>query len=238
MEIWKKVQLKQLASASKLEIAYSIALQFFNNLGYEYCAFSMTSHAPATHLNPVHLNNYPHDWNIQYEQNHYSSIDPIVAHCNRSTLPILWDSHSFATTPELWHALEDQGLQHGWSQPVHEPRGAAVGMLSVARSHCRVTAFELYEQLGYSVFICQKLQTLALQLTPGTHPECDNQTHLSPREIEVLKWSAHGKTASDVATILSLSERTVNFHVNSAIKKMGVANKMSAVVAAVKSRMI
>lgn len=238
MEIWKRVQLKQLASAPRLEIAYSIALQFFNNLGYEYCAFSMTSPALETRSNHVNLNNYPHEWNTQYEQNQYSSIDPIVAHCNHSTLPILWDSKTFATAPDLWLALRHQGLQHGWSQPMHDPKSPAVGMLSVARSHCRVSTFEFYEQLGYSVFICQRLQTLALELTSGNHPDCENHTHLSPREIEVLKWSAYGKTASDVATILSLSERTVNFHVNSAIKKMGVTNKMSAVVAAVKSRMI
>ena len=238
MDIWKEVQLKQLAAESKLEVAYSIALQFFNNLGYEYCAFSMTSPTPGQHLTPVSLNNYPNDWNTQYEQNQYHSIDPIVAHCNHSILPILWDSETFGTAPALWHALEDQGMQHGWSQPVHDPGSVAIAMLSLARSHCRITAFELYEQLGYAVFICQKLQTLAIRLTASHHQECIHSSHLSPREIEVLKWSAYGKTASDVASILSLSERTVNFHVNSAIKKMGVANKMSAVVAAVKSRMI
>lgn len=238
MEIWKEVQLKQLAAESTLEIAYSIALQFFNNLGYEYCAFSMTSPNSGQQLTAISLNNYPHDWNTQYKENQFNSVDPIVAHCNHSILPILWDSETFAKAPALWHALNDQGMQHGWSQPVHDPDSVAIGMLSLARSNCRITAFELYEQLGYAVFICQKLQALALRLTTNHKRQCINQSHLSPREIEVLKWSAYGKTASDVATILSLSERTVNFHVNSAIKKMGVANKMSAVVAAVKSRMI
>jgi len=55
---------------------------------------------------------------------------------------------------------------------------------------------------------------------------------LTLREIEVLKWSAEGKTAAEVAMILNVKIRTVNFHISSAIRKMGVNNKMSAVVQA------
>jgi LuxR family transcriptional regulator len=55
---------------------------------------------------------------------------------------------------------------------------------------------------------------------------------LTIREVEVLKWSAAGKTAAEVAMILDLKLRTVNFHISSAIRKMGVTNKTSAVVRA------
>lgn len=55
---------------------------------------------------------------------------------------------------------------------------------------------------------------------------------LTSREIEVLKWSAEGKTAAEVALILNVKIRTVNFHISSAIRKMGVSNKISAVVQA------
>jgi LuxR family transcriptional regulator len=55
---------------------------------------------------------------------------------------------------------------------------------------------------------------------------------LTLREVEVLKWSAEGKTACEVAEILNLSSRTVNFHICSAIQKMGCCNKTSATVRA------
>jgi LuxR family transcriptional regulator len=58
--------------------------------------------------------------------------------------------------------------------------------------------------------------------------------HLSLREVDVLKLAADGKTAYESARILNLSARTVNFHVQSAIEKLGVNNKISAVIAAVK----
>ena len=53
---------------------------------------------------------------------------------------------------------------------------------------------------------------------------------LTTREVEVLKWSAEGKTAAEVALILDLKLRTVNFHIGSAIQKIGASNKTSAVV--------
>jgi len=47
-----------------------------------------------------------------------------------------------------------------------------------------------------------------------------------------LRWSAEGKTASEVGRILCLSERTVNFHVCSCMRKLNVTNKISAVAKA------
>jgi LuxR family transcriptional regulator len=59
------------------------------------------------------------------------------------------------------------------------------------------------------------------------------QKILTEREIEILRWSAAGKTAADIAMIIRVKERTVHFHVASAVQKMGVPNKTAAVVQAV-----
>ncbi|MCU1750933.1 autoinducer binding domain-containing protein [Pseudomonas sp. 6D_7.1_Bac1] len=237
MDIWKETQLKQLIYESNIENAYKIALNFFNNLGYEYCAFSMISHAANHYFNDINLNNYSHGWSTRYEKNHYDTIDPIVAHCSQSTFPILWDRETFAKVPELGRALAEQGLQYGWSQPVHDLNHHNSSMLSVARSHLRISAYELYENLGYATLISHKLHALAMQKLSSKSPGYVSVTHLSPRETEVLKWSAQGKTALDIGTILSLSPRTVNFHIGSAIRKLGVTNKISAVVQAAKTHL-
>jgi len=55
---------------------------------------------------------------------------------------------------------------------------------------------------------------------------------MSERELEVLRWSAAGKTAADVACILSLSQSTVNFHIRSVITKTNAANKAGAIAIA------
>lgn len=54
-------------------------------------------------------------------------------------------------------------------------------------------------------------------------------THnLSKRELEILKWSAIGKTSWEISSILSISERTVNFHLSNIANKMGVRGRRAA----------
>lgn len=54
--------------------------------------------------------------------------------------------------------------------------------------------------------------------------------HLTERELEALTWAARGKSSSDIAVILGISERTVNFHMDNAIRKAGVATRIQAAV--------
>jgi len=150
MERWKESQLNQLSRATEIDIAYRISLGFAKNIGFKFFAFSTTYQIKTDHFNTVQLNNYPTDWNIEYEQKKFSAIDPVVAHCNHSRLPVLWTEELFSKTPWLWDALEKQGLQHGWSQSVHDEDSGVCSILSLARSHCPITAYELYENLGFS----------------------------------------------------------------------------------------
>ncbi|MHC8399050.1 helix-turn-helix transcriptional regulator [Pseudomonas sp. MDT1-17] len=230
---WKESQLNQLSRATEIDTAYRISLGFAKNIGFKFFSFSTRYPTKADHFNTVQLNNFPTDWNIEYEQKNFGEIDPVVAHCNHSRLPILWSEALFTKVPWLWDALEQQGLQHGWSQSFHDEENGHCSILSLARSHCPITPYELYENLGFAMLIGHHLHMLIAQTLPKKAAKpC--APHLSPRELDVLKLAAEGKTAYESARILNLSARTVNFHVQSAILKLGVINKISAVLAAAK----
>jgi DNA-binding NarL/FixJ family response regulator len=64
------------------------------------------------------------------------------------------------------------------------------------------------------------------------------QVALSDRELECLTWSARGKTSPEIAVILSLSKRTVNFHIENACRKLNVSTRTEAVVKAASGRLI
>ena len=61
---------------------------------------------------------------------------------------------------------------------------------------------------------------------------------LNGRELECLTWSARGKTSPEIATILGLSKRTINFHIENACRKLNVATRTEAVGKAASSRLI
>jgi DNA-binding NarL/FixJ family response regulator len=53
---------------------------------------------------------------------------------------------------------------------------------------------------------------------------------LTDREVEALTWVARGKSSTDIAVLMDVSERTVNFHVNNVIRKLGVATRVQAAI--------
>lgn len=65
-----------------------------------------------------------------------------------------------------------------------------------------------------------------------------NASDLRSRERECLVWLSLGKTAWETAAILGLSQRTVEFHLNNAVARLGAANKVHAAVIAIRTQLI
>jgi len=61
---------------------------------------------------------------------------------------------------------------------------------------------------------------------------------LNEREVEVLTWVARGKTSVEIAQILGLTKRTIDFHIVNARGKLGAATRSEAVIKATTGRLI
>ena len=61
---------------------------------------------------------------------------------------------------------------------------------------------------------------------------------LNDREVETLTWVARGKTSAEIAQILGLTKRTVDFHIDNARAKLGAATRTEAVIKAATGRLI
>ena len=61
------------------------------------------------------------------------------------------------------------------------------------------------------------------------------QLGLTPRAAEALLWLAQGKTNSDIAVILGITESTVKKHVQEMFEKLGVETRGAATVRALEA---
>src|SRR5215510_7320833 len=61
---------------------------------------------------------------------------------------------------------------------------------------------------------------------------------LTPREREVLAWVAPGKSAWEIGEILDIAKRTVDEHVQSAVRKLGAVNRTHAVALAIRDHLV
>ena len=129
-------------------------------------------------------------------------------------LPIIWTDELFSEVPALWRDSHEHGLCHGWSQSVQDGPGG-MGLTSLSRTLPALSAHELNEKYDRMQWLAQMTHTLLSRIIRSQNAA--RVRHLTSREIEVLKWTADGKSSQDIADILTLSKNTVDFHIKNIV---------------------
>jgi two-component system, NarL family, response regulator LiaR len=70
------------------------------------------------------------------------------------------------------------------------------------------------------------------------HAAADPLAQLTPRETDVLKGLARGRSNREIARVLSVSEETVKSHVSSILAKLGLADRTQAAIFALQRHLI
>lgn len=154
----------------------------------------------------------------------------------QSTVPITLDtlaSHDTRPSGQAEAAIRffaDYKMTTAAFFPVHGPAGTRAAFAFLGNRN-QLTHAELGE-LG--VFTAHAFSVYA-DLRKALR---DGQGGLSPRELQAVNWVANGKTSSEIASILSLSEHTVNSYINSAIRKLDCVNRTHLVAKALRLNLI
>ncbi|RBH54165.1 MULTISPECIES: autoinducer binding domain-containing protein [Pseudomonas] len=225
MDQWKEEQLRLLGSAQDEQELFELLPGLVRQLGYPYYRYIRLDPGASPRIK----NNYPEEWNQYYQDHNLHEIDPVLTRARHSHMPVLWSPEIFAKAPAFWTQKQSFGMRHGWSQTVQHVQGHQ-SILCVARPKGEIDRREFYQKAGHILWLCNVLHSAAIRDLSSTPTYL-----LSPREVEVLKWSGEGKTAPEIARLLELNVRTVNFHIANAITKTGTTNKVAAMVAAIQS---
>jgi LuxR family transcriptional regulator, quorum-sensing system regulator SolR len=228
--VWQEDQIHTLFALEGESEIFSMVASIARDFGFDHCAYGVRMPLPLTQPKVAMFSNYPQAWQRQYQAQNYLAADPTVQHGMRSLLPVVWSETLFESARELWEDARSFGLEVGWAQSSRDINGVG-GMLTLARSGEPISELELRAK-GQQMSLLAQVAHMAMsqRLTPKMFPE--SQIQLSPREIEVLRWTGDGKTSGEISDILNISERTVNFHIGNAITKLNTPNKTAAVVRA------
>ena len=130
----------------------------------------------------------------------------------------------------LWEEARSFGLQAGLAHTCRDASGMG-GMLTLARAGEIVTTVEWQAKACHILWLVQAVHLCMVRVVaPKLLPEITVQ--LSRREVEVLRCTGEGKTSGNIADILNLTERTVNFHIGKTMAKLNAVNKTAAVLRA------
>jgi len=227
-------------SASREEV-FALFQQALKQLGYDSVVYSLLTDHPSIGRKAGHgvMGNYPTDWMDHYMAKGYFAKDPIPRHAFTTAAAYTWE-HVVSTCAinrrqrRLMQEAEEARLLSGAAVAIYGPNFEVAGvgiasttggvkpsadMLSVIRALSHQFHFA-YSQFDHS----------------SAPPE--GLVYLTPREREILLYSAEGKSMGAIASILSVSWHAVNFHLRNIYRKLDVSTRQTAVVKAIRLGLI
>ena len=177
----------------------------------------------------------PPEWRKRYFENNYFANDPAVLHLARTTDPFTWTDAlacPFYTTAQrrVVHEAGEFDMHGGFVVPLIglHTRTAVIELAGPTES---LDMREKAELQMAAMAVNSRLRTI---FRPRRHP----LPPLSNREREILQWAAIGKSDWEIGEILSISEKTVNAHIENVKRKYGVTSRIHAVVKGMNARAI
>lgn len=196
----------------------------------EYVTLHLFRSGEDAQNKPYVRTNYPDAWVSHYLLNDYVRIDPILQMAEQVAGPFCWSS----ITPQAdQQQMMAQAIKHGLGQTGFSVRHVdAIGRRSVLSFNADDAkggnSWEPYlpEMRDGLIQLAHDIHHIALA---EIYVDGEALPQLSPREMECLKWTAEGKTNTDIAVILDLSEHTVRGYLKDARMKLDCVTLAQAV---------
>lgn len=180
--------------------------------------------------NALTIDNYPEGWRKVYDEQQLMPIDPIIHYCANNHSPLFWEDIANEETTRIKKVIF-AGEQAGFTVPLHGPMGA-FGLFSLSiSSEQEVDKKILSKALTVIQLTLPTLQDALIRVRKDLFKT--EKVNLTTREIECLTWATEGKSAWEISKILTLSERTITFHLKNATLKLGCANRYQAIAKAI-----
>ncbi|WP_246780535.1 LuxR family transcriptional regulator [Rhizobium sp. AQ_MP] len=195
--------------------------------------------APTTQdklLGPiVRESTLPAEYCREFDRLEFLRYCPTIPHLSRSIMHHAWSvgaegtAPSFDCPPEFAALMRKYRLISGVLFSVNSVDGSRfVVRYDGDRSPLAMAEINELSMLSIQAFdVFDRLRRTA-----------SNTNVLSARELEVVRWTAQGKTSLEIGQILSLSDHTVNAYMTNAIRKLDCVNRTQLVAKAIRMKII
>jgi DNA-binding CsgD family transcriptional regulator len=223
---------RRTATVAELARLYSDAV---GTEGYENCILTSLRGRKLGH---VAWFEFPDGYADAYIDQRWERIDPVLASSLRALRPFQWNDvieRSDLSKQQRDFLGESTSLkvQSGIVFPFHGP-GHRLDVMSISRRNGDPPNLD---RLGLLHALSVQSWTRYLELSEDSMFSEDG-TALTPRELEILRWCKEGKSRPEIGEILSISHKTVEFHLCNLMNKLGANNQITAVVIALQRGLI
>jgi LuxR family transcriptional regulator, quorum-sensing system regulator SolR len=194
--------------------------------GYEHCVLTSLRGKRVEHAAWFEL---PAASASSYVERRWERIDCSFAGSVHACRPFVWTDEEAAPFDGAFPALGAMlAPESGIAFPFHAP-GQRLDLMSIKRcdgGRADLANARLLQAVSFHAW------TRYLDLSQDRLMLDATGEALTARELEILDWCKKGKTRPEIARILSISPKTVEFHLSNVMDKLGASNQLAAVVIA------
>jgi DNA-binding CsgD family transcriptional regulator len=225
----------RITTATSISAVWNAYMDAARNAGLQYgiAAFLPDDKALAE---TTFANSLPAHWMENYTREGYQEYDPLMRRNHVEVMPFDWsmadfNKHDLVANQLNWRTdNRAAGIERGITIP--DRHDGHLKIITLCGS-----AGELAPNDRRALHFAG-LEALLRMHELGLAGERERITPLSPRERECLQWIVAGKNDWEIGQILSISEKTVNTHIERVKHKLGVSTRAQAIVAALRHRLI
>ena len=176
----------------------------------------------------------------RYWKRRYHEDDCVLDSCLRGVLPVVWNEEADCLTlTARQRRIAAEAAKHslaiGISAPVHGPGGR---FTILCLSRFRPEGMAPAEVASFVHLAAVHIHSALWNIISDPCAVETAPVELKPVESACLMWAARGRTSKEIGDILSISERTVYFHISNAMECLGGRNRKHAISIAIRSGLI
>ena len=226
---------RQIDEAATRDDVLDVLAEFYRARGFRSFCFVIPMVTKPDQFR-LYERGMPPEWMRRYLERDFDLIDPVsTAATTRNEVGTLGELLKQLTVNDVGRLFVEEatrmGLTDGLAIPTSGLRHAR-GFFGVDN----VAADDL-AKVDRSL-MCAVAQHAHLRIDRIEEEHGAGIDGLSPREAEILSWVAAGKSNPETAMILGISEATVGTHLKRLFTKLGVHDRVSAVLAGFKLGML
>lgn len=229
---------REISTADSRSEVVAVLAKLAKQFGFKYFGLMSSPASSDSLLEPLMVEtNIPRAYLRDFDRLRLLSVCPIVPLLKNMALPLCWsydEQHDDGWAIDFQEPVRRLAKLHGMTTSVAMPFSSSDGSTYVLRldGDRPVLTLPQLNEVGMLMLQCFRVFDRVRRTEPP------QKCVLTARELEVLKWTSQGKTSSEIADILSLSDHTVNAYLNKAIKKLDCVNRTQLVAKAIRLRLI
>ena len=226
---------RQIDEAATRDDVLDVLAEFYRARGFRSFCFVIPMVTKPDQFR-LYERGMPPEWMRRYLERDFDLIDPVsTAATTRNEVGTLGELLKQLTVNDVGRLFVEEATRMGLTDGLAIPTSG----LRHARGFFGVdnVAAEDLAKVDRSL-MCAVAQHAHLRIDRIEEEHGAGIDGLSPREAEILNWVAAGKSNPEIAMILGISEATVGTHLKRLFTKLGVHDRVSAVLAGFKLGML